>query len=52
MIAEEVKAFMKAVDREDQQPFDPRILTQSAMYSTMCGVLFSHRLDYRLEETK
>lgn len=47
MIAEEVKAFIKAVDREEQAPFDPRILTQSAMYSTLCGVLFSHRLEYR-----
>lgn len=47
MIAEEVEAFIQAVDREEQAPFDPRILTQSAMYSTLCGVLFGHRLKYR-----
>ncbi|KAL8583252.1 hypothetical protein ACOMHN_043087 [Nucella lapillus] len=46
MLAEEVKAFMAAVEREEHAAFDPSTLIQSAMYSSMCGVLVGHRLDY------
>ncbi|XP_076445237.1 cytochrome P450 2C25-like [Babylonia areolata] len=46
MLLEEVKAFMAAVEREEQAAFDPSVLIQSAMYSSLCSVLVGHRLDY------
>jgi hypothetical protein len=44
---EEVKEFLKAVDSEEKAAFDPSILLQSAMYSSLCGALFGKRIPYR-----
>ena len=49
IMTEEVQAFIEAVEKEEQAPFDPHILMQSAMYSSLCGMLFGHRLGYGYE---
>ena len=47
IFAEESEEFCRAVEREEEAPFDCKVLSQTAMINCMCAVLFGRRLDHR-----